>query len=321
MSSDGEMPLAAVIRVQRRDDPVGAVTEQDAVLSAVAYPLMRIGAPLFGHAVELGDGRWQVHGLTEFSPQAARDEMAHSFRERLVETSDPVLAAELTTVIGLLDRERVDEIVADGRRHRIVRADTFARFGDEGPEPPRPTDLDPRQVIADVSLHDESVLVDPSEPTDVGEALLKVELLSAHYPRGQVPAAVYDDSVEATRSHPNGMLLPTRYAAAEWANGVWRPFSRPVATPQEAREEIAFAFRYIEPRIAQLSEDDTATYRRAADDLDASRANETAVLGRRFRVARIEAFLRFSPGGPERPRPSDYEPDTPSEDQGARLPE
>ncbi|MET7949010.1 DUF5954 family protein [Micromonospora sp. NPDC049275] len=33
--------------------------------------------------------------------------------------------------------------------------------------------------------------------------------------------------------------------------------------------------------------------------------------GARFRVTRIEAFLRFSPGGPERQRPSGRDPVAP----------
>ncbi|WP_346534336.1 DUF5954 family protein [Micromonospora sp. DPT] len=42
-----------------------------------------------------------------------------------------------------------------------------------------------------------------------------------------------------------------------------------------------------------------------------SRTNETTVCGRRFRVTRIETSLRFSPDGPEGPRPSDHDPYSP----------
>ncbi len=289
------------------------MTEDDAARRAAAYPIVRVGAPLFGHAVDLGDGRWQVHALVEDTPQAARDTLAHRLRERLAETTDPELAAELTAAVRILDWEKVDEIGVAGRAHRIIRADTFARFGPDGPEPPRPTDRDPGQAEEHDSFLDRVLVADPAAPTGVGEAMLKVELLTAHYPRAQVPADVYDDSVAAVHSHPNGVVLPTRYAAAECVDGAWRPFSRAVATPQEARDEITFAFRHIEPRINQLTDGETAAYQQAADDLDHSRADETTVLGRRFRVTRIETLLRFAPDGPEGPRRSDPDPDSPPE--------
>ena len=86
-----------------------------------------------------------------------------------------------------------------GQAHRIVRVDTFARLGADGPEPPRPTDRDPHDAEENDSFCEPHQLVDPAAATG-GEALLKLDLLTAHYPRAQVPAAVYDDSVAAVRS-------------------------------------------------------------------------------------------------------------------------
>ncbi|MGN9779349.1 DUF5954 family protein [Micromonospora sp. H33] len=317
--SDDEESLAAVLRVELRDDPVGAVTEDDAIRRAAAYPNIRVGAPVFGHAVDLGGGRWAVRALVDDTPQAARDTLAHRLRERLAETTDPALAAELTDLVRLLGWEKVDEITVAGCRHRIVRADTFARFGPDGPEPPRPSDRDPQRPDERDSLLDGDVIADPAAPTGVGEVVLKVDLLTAHYPRAQVPADVYRDSVAAVRTHPNGVVLPTRYAAAERVGGAWQPFSRAVATPQEARDTIAFDFRYLEPRLNQLTDDQITAYQQAADELDDSRANETTVLRRRMRVTRIETLLRFSPDGPEGPRPSDHDPEPPPEAHFAQL--
>lgn len=318
--SDGEQRPDVVIRVQRRDDPVSAVTEDDAARRAATYPRLRIGAPLFGHAVDLGGGRWQVHALVDDTPQQARDTLAHRLREQLAETADSDLAAELTATGRVLDWEKVDEVTVTGRRHRIIRADTFARFGSDGPEPPRPTDPDPREADeCDSFLGGDNLVTDPNASTGMGAAVLKVELLPAHYPRATVPADVYADSVAAVRSHPNGVLLPTRYAVAEYVGGVWQPSTRAVATPQEARESIMFDFRYLTPRITELTEAEDAAYRQAADDLEASRSDEVIVLGRRFRITRIETLLRFSADGPEGPRPSDHDPEPPPEAHFAEL--
>ncbi|GIJ81451.1 hypothetical protein SAMN05443287_1159 [Micromonospora phaseoli] len=312
MSHDDPPPVA-IVRVTRRDDPVGAVTEHDATRRAHAYPTIRVGAPLFGHAADLHGGRWQVHALFDDTPQDARNTLAHRLRERLLDTTDPALAAEVTTAGQILDRNKVNEVTVAGQAHRIIRADTFARFGPDGPEPPRPTDPDPRQFDDHDSFLDEQVIADPATPTGVGTAMLKVDLIAAHYPRAQVPPDVYADSVAAVHTHPDVVLLPSRYATAEHIDGSWQPITHAVATPQEARDELAFAFRYIEPRRSHLTPNQTTTYRRAADQLGDTPIDEITVLNRRFRITRIETLLRFSPEGPEGPRPSDHDPDPPPE--------
>ena len=308
---DEGMPTPVVLRVQRRDDPVGAVTEHDAARRAEEYPLLRIGAPLFGHAVQAEGEAWRVWAVVSDAPQAARDFLAHQLRERLDETEDAGLGAELTVVVDVLDREKRDVVTVAGREHRIVRVDTFARFGPDGPEPPRPTDRDPRDAEDHDSFLDEEIVADPQAVTGVSEAMLRVELSTAHYPRAQVPAEVYADSVAAVTVYPLGVVLPARYAAAECVGGSWRPYSRAVATPQLARDEIAFGLRHIEPRLLRLTDEQTAVLRQAADELDANPVDGLTVLGRRFRVTRIETLLRLSDNGPEGPRPSDPDPDQP----------
>ncbi|MEU7589998.1 DUF5954 family protein [Micromonospora sp. NPDC049230] len=308
--SDGVQP-PVVLRVQQPTDPVGAVTEDDAARRAAAYPKIRIGAPLFGHAVQADGGRWQVYAVVSDTPQAARDDLAHHLMEQLDETTDPSLAAELTTVLAVLELEKVDEVVVAGRVHRIVRVDTFARFGPDGPEPPRPTDRDPRDAEDNDSFLAPEIVIDPDAATGLSEAMLRVELTTAHYPRAQAPADAYADSVAAVTSHPVGVILPTRYAAAESVGGSWRPYSRAVATPQLARDEIAFGLRHIEPRLLRLTDDQTTAYQQAADALDINPVDNVTVLGRQFRVTRIETLLRMGSGGPEMPRPSDPDPDQP----------
>ncbi|MDG4760440.1 DUF5954 family protein [Micromonospora sp. WMMD710] len=310
MSAD-EMQPPVVLRVQQLTDPVGAVTEDDAARRTAAYPKIRIGAPLFGHAVQAEGGRWQVYAVVSDTPQAARDNLAHHVMEQLDETTDPPLAAELTTALGVLDREKVNEVMITGRVHRIVRVDTFARFGPDGPEPPRPTDRDPRDAEDHDSFLAPEIVIDPDGATGLSEATLRVELATAHYPRAKVPANVYADSVAAVASHPVGVILPTRYAAAESVGGSWRPYSRAVATPQLARDEVAFGLRHIEPRLLRLTDDQAAAYQHTADTLDTNPVDDVTALGRHFRVTRIETLLRMGASGPEMPRPSDTDPDQP----------
>ncbi|RLK12668.1 hypothetical protein DER29_5952 [Micromonospora sp. M71_S20] len=303
--------MPVVLRVQRRDDPVGAVTEHDAARRAEEYPRIRIGAPLFGHAVQAEAGRWRVCAVVSDTPPAARDFLAHQLRELLDETEDVGLAAELTAVVDVLDREKRDEVTVAGRAYRILRVDTFARFGPDGPEPPRPTDRDPRDADDHDGFLDEEIVADPGAVTGVSEAMLRVELMTAHYPRAQVPAEVYADSVAAVTDYPVGVVLPARYAAAECVGGSWRPYSRAVATPQLARDEIAFGLRHIEPRLLRLTDEQTVVLRQAADELDANPVDDLTVFGRRFRVTRIETLLRMSNVAPEGPRPSDPDPEQP----------
>ncbi|WP_406106265.1 DUF5954 family protein [Micromonospora globbae] len=172
-----------VVRVARPEHPVAAVAEDDAARRAAAYPSVRMGGPLFGHAEDLGGGRWCVRALWDDTPQAARDTLAHRFRERLAETTDPVLARDLVAVGRVLDWEKVDEVSVAGRRWRIARADTFTRFGPDGPEPPRPSDPDSGAAdSARLYCDREGVVVDPGAPVGPVQAMVTVDLLSALYP-------------------------------------------------------------------------------------------------------------------------------------------
>ncbi|MET8045661.1 DUF5954 family protein [Micromonospora sp. NPDC005215] len=131
--------------------------------------------------------------------------------------------------------------------------------------------------------------------------MLRVKLLTLHYPRAQVAADVYADSVAAVASQPVGVILPTRYAAAESVAGSWRPYSSAVATPQLARDEIAFGPRHIAPRLLRLADDQAAAYHQAADTLDTNPVDDVTVRGRHFRVTRIETLLRIGAAAPNCP--------------------
>ncbi|MFI7208075.1 DUF5954 family protein [Micromonospora aurantiaca (nom. illeg.)] len=320
MSDEHGQSGPVVVRVARPEHPVEAVAEDDAARRAAAYPSVRMGGPLFGHAEDLGDGLWCVRALWDDTPQAARDTLAHRFRERLAETTDPALAQDLVAVGRVLDWEKVDEVNVAGRRWRVVRADTFTRFGPDGPESPRPSDPDSGAAgSAGLYSDREGVVVDPGAPVGPVQAMVTVDLLSAHYPAAGVPADVHADSRLALRIHPRGVVLPAGYAVAECVEGRWRPASRHLASPQQAREAIAFKFRYMVPRVGQPTDAEIAAYAQAADEVEATRANEVKVLDHRFRVTRIETLLRFDRDGPEPPRPSDHDPEPPPEAHFAQL--
>ncbi|MEV1333168.1 DUF5954 family protein [Micromonospora costi] len=320
MSDEHEQLTPVVVRVARPEHPVAAVAEDDAARRAAAYPSVRMGGPLFGHAEDVGGGRWCVRALWDDTPQAARDTLAHRFRERLAETTDPVLARDLVAVGRVLDWEKVDEVSVAGRRWRVVRADTFTRFGPDGPEPPRPSDPDSgADDSAGLYSDREGVLVDPGAPVGPVQAMVTVDLLSALYPAAGVPADVHADSRRALRTHPHGVVLPAGYAVAECVDGRWRPASRNLASPRQSREAMTFKFRYMVPRLGQPTDAEIAAYAWAADEVDANPAHEVEVLDRRFRIIRVETLLRFGPDGPEPPRPSDHDPEPPPEAHFAQL--
>ncbi len=155
-------------------------------------------------------------------------------------------------------------------------------------------------------------VIDPATATGMAEAIVKVELLTSIYKNGTVPAEVRDDSARAGQAHPGGVLLPATFTTAEQVQGRWRPVDDGTsATPQDARDSLALYLRVTAPWELRLGPADRAVYAAAADRLDEQRADELEVAGRRFRVVRVERLVRTGPDGPERPRPSDPDPQPP----------
>lgn len=304
-----------VIRVICRDDPISAMTEEEARRRGARYPSLRIGAPLFGDAEDLGDGRWRLRRVVAATPQEARDGLAHYFRTLAAETDNPRYAAQLRAADDVLGWEKRDELRVAGRRYRIIRVDTYVRFGPDGPEPPRATDPDPLPPGAKVRpvRRSEELVIDPRQPVGITDGLFKAQVLPSSYSGERVPDDVRADSRRAVRTHPDGVLLPVEYLVAEEVDGVWEPLGSAHPTPQRARDALAFRFRVFIPQFQAPSEEEAAAYLRAADELDGLRVDEVMVLGRRLRVVRVENLLRCGPDGPEPPRPSDHDPDPPAE--------
>ncbi|MGP3949241.1 DUF5954 family protein [Streptomyces sp. 7N604] len=327
MTHDAEqvphVPEHLVIKVTKGNDPVPAVTGHDAPEAVEAFPEVAGIGPVFGCAEEI-EGRWRILSLGDGFPQMARDSLGSHFRllaKEAEETGYGAVCDEFLAAALRLDWEAVNELVVAGQRFRVIRGDQFTRMGPDGPEPPRPTDPDtePGGDSHGASQRAQGFIVDPATATGLTDGLLRLELLPLVYKAADVPHAVRADSLRALETHPKGALLPTEFAVAEEVDGRWQPMAASCPTPQSARDTLAFYFREMGPRILRLDEVEQAQFAQAADRLDARRGNEIRVLGRRFRVVRVQQLIRVGPDGPEPPRPSDYDPYPPSEVQAQQL--
>ncbi|MFY1688321.1 DUF5954 family protein [Plantactinospora sp. WMMB782] len=305
------MPDHLVVKIEQRDDPVSAVSEDDARNRSVAYPTIMWGAPVFGFAEEVA-GRWRIVRLTADAPQHARDGLASHFRKLFSETPETAeytaRRAEYETAYELLDWEILDELTVDGRRYRIVRAQPFIRMGPDGPEPPRPTDPDPYppgQTDRDTSQLD-GFVIDPTAGTGLTDGLVRMEMISASYRPDTVPGDVHADSRQALTTHPNVVLLPVGYTVGEYVGGAWRPQTAVTyATPQAARDAGSFSVAELTPDENTSMEDFVAAYRRARAAHRPPTTDDFEVRGVPCRVTRVETFVRVGPDGPEGPRRSD----------------
>ncbi|MBF9133243.1 hypothetical protein I0C86_30405 [Plantactinospora sp. S1510] len=318
MANHGKrVPDHLLIKIEQRNDPVSAVSEDDARIRSVAYPTLLWSAPVFGAAEEV-DGRWRIIQLNADEPQHARDGLASHFRRLFSETPQTVEhaaeRAEYEAVYELLDWEAVDELTANDRRYRIIRAQPFIRMGADGPEPPRPTDPDPYppgQADRSTSQLD-GFVIDPTASTGLTDGLVRMEMISTSYRTRTVPEDVHADSRRVLTTHPNVVLLPVGYTIGEYVAGSWRPRSfATYPTPQAARDAGSFSIRDIALDENTPIEEFTAAYQRARAAHRPPRTDDFDVQGVPCRVTRIETFVRVGPDGPEGPRPSDRDSQPP----------
>ena len=320
-----DVPGYRMIRVAAPDAPVAALADADAWHAREEYPNLVVAGPVFGVAKELEHGGWEILGLfSALAPQDARDSMAPIFRklaQAAKQAGDPTAFAEGMRAAERIDWEPVNELTVFGTRYRVVRADRFIRSGPHSPERPRPTDRDPGEVGEGHKAADPATgfIIDPVTATGMAEGMLKLELLAAVYPAAVVPPDVRADSEQAGQTHPGGVLLPAAFMTGELDDEQWRS-AHPTsyATPQDARDSLAFYLRVMAPWQLGLDTEHRAVYAAAADRLDDERANEVVAAGRCFRVVRVERLMRIGPDGPEGPRSSDWDPQPPVHVQTAR---
>ncbi|WBB91418.1 DUF5954 family protein [Verrucosispora sp. WMMC514] len=322
---DKRVPEHLLIAVEQQDDPVSAVSEDDARRRSVTYPTLMWSAPVFGCAEEV-DGRWRIVRLDADEPQHARDSLASHLRKLFSETpptaENAAVRAAYETAYEVLDWEPVNELTVSGRRYRIIRAQPFIRMGPDGPEPPRPTDADPYPPgkAERTTSPMNGFAIDPAAGTGLTDALVRMELVSATYPATSVPDDVYADSCRALVTHPNVVLLPVGFTVGEHVDGKWRSRSfTTYPTPQGARDAESFAIADI-PRDANTPiEEFMAAYAHARAAHRPPRTDDFEVGGVPCRVTRVETFIRYGPDGPEGPRPSDHDPLPPPASQVEQL--
>ncbi|MDJ0462733.1 DUF5954 family protein [Streptomyces sp. H27-C3] len=283
------------------------------------YPYVWPRGAVFGVAA-LGpepDAQWQlVEEVTERAPQDARDNLnSLLWFKAKDEAETPAERRELLAAVGILERERIDELTVLGIRYRIVRGDEYARCGQEsGPEPPRPTDHEPTDCSWECAPGHDTALPDPGYVLDPGRTLglmaeaSRLGLQDFSYEGDHIPPAMREESRQAVHDHPELILLPVGFGLVERAGKGWRPRSRIQPTPHDARRVLFDGLATVWPRVYELDTATTKAYARAAEHLKAApRSNEITVRGKTFRLCRVERMLRTGPDGPEPPRLSDPE--------------
>jgi hypothetical protein len=317
MSDDVEQSVEAAfdhltIRVARQDDPVSQVAEADALAAVERYPEIVVRGPVFGAAEQRPEdgSRWRVLDTLENGfPQDARDFLnSHLWLKAKDEADGPAERRELLAAVARLETERIDELTVLGTRYRVVRADEFARIGDDGLEPPRPTDPDDQgwDRAARPPSPTEGFVVDHAAAVPASQAAERLSLLPMFYTSDRFPKRVLADSQRAVTTHPGVVLLPATFRVLEKEEQSWSLMSGLHATPQDARRSLVFYLREYLPRLKEVSEEANAEYARAAEEfMGRHRPDELCVRGRCFRITRVERMMRIGHDGPEGPRPSD----------------
>ncbi|MFD5746845.1 DUF5954 family protein [Streptomyces sp. NPDC127033] len=300
-----------------RDDPAAWVAEADAIDASLRYPYLAVRGPVFGVAAcDPGGGpHWRLLlQVTDATPQQARDGLhSHLWFKAKDNTDDRAARRELLAAVAVLEREPVDELEVLGVRYRVVRGDEFARSGEDGLEPPRPTDREPAE-LSWTGAHtapspDTGFVLDPGHAdTGPAAAALRLGLGQFAYSGPRFPDDVRGHSERAVTTHPGVVLLPVGFGVTEQGENGWRPRGGLMPTPHDARRALYGGMVRSWPDAYGFDDDEKATYARAAEEFRAAgRANEARVGELLFRVCRIERLLRTGPDGPEPPRPSDQD--------------
>ncbi|MEU9018897.1 DUF5954 family protein [Actinomadura sp. NPDC048394] len=287
-------------------DPVAAVMLADACRSLAAYPdLVAVGA-LFT-AAERVSGGWQVVCPPDPLPQGARELLADHLDDRAARL-DGAAAGEFRRAADELRSGPRDTVAAAGRRFAIVRVEQLVRTGPDGPEPPRPSDPDPRPASVPASYRRPyDLLSGEGTGSDLATAELLCQVLDAAALSGSEPSGAFLTPVALAPAFTVAERGPAAPGGPSRERR-WRPVGRLHATPQQARDSLIGYLRDVAPAVEALSETDTDAHAEAAEVLaEEPRRNGITVAGRRFRIVRIERITLMGPDGPEPPRPTDFD--------------
>jgi hypothetical protein len=123
-----------------------------------------------------------------------------------------------------------------------------------------------------------------------------------------------DEAWRARHAHPDILFIgPVFSFARERDIGGWEfPWRYTEATPQPMRDTMDHYFRVMAAGAEQSGDRTShAECMHAAERLGREVIDELTVLGDRYRVVRVERFIRSGPGGPEGPRSTDPDPGDP----------
>ncbi|WP_381794796.1 DUF5954 family protein [Streptomyces niveus] len=144
-----------------------------------------------------------------------------------------------------------------------------------------------------------------------GEGLPAYRTIRMTLQEGPIAAFADEEAWRARERYPTivGMGLPVFVAATESERGGWEILGSAGDTPQSVRDSLGSHFRRLAKEAAEAGRaGDRKKYRAAYEKLDRVAVDELRVLGSRYRVVRVEQFIRLGPDGPEPPRPSDPDP-------------
>ncbi|WFB09927.1 DUF5954 family protein [Streptomyces sp. LX-29] len=307
----------------RRDDPVAWVVEADAVNASRRYPYVALRGPVFGVAVQdpaVGPDWRLLLPVVNGTPQQARDELnSHLWFKARGDTDDPAVRRELLAAVAVLEREPVNEVEVLGVRYRVVRGDAFARSGEGGLEPPRPSDREPADrtwgAHHTTPSPDVGFVLDPGQDDGLFAGAMKLGLRDFAYTGSHFPVDVRADSQRAAAACPEIVLLPVGFGVVEGNGEGWRPRGAMMATPHDARDLLHGAMTETWwPELRQLDEHEKAACIKAAEEFKAAgHANEVRVGDYLYRICRVERLVRCGPDGPEPPRRTDVDEYGPSQ--------
>ncbi|MFC9604919.1 DUF5954 family protein [Streptomyces niveus] len=144
-----------------------------------------------------------------------------------------------------------------------------------------------------------------------GEGLPAYRTIRMTLQEGPIAAFADEEAWRARERYPTivGMGLPVFVVATESERGGWEILGSAGDTPQSVRDSLGSHFRRLAKEAAETGRaGDRKKYRAAYEKLDRVAVDELRVLGTRYRVVRVEQFIRLGPDGPEPPRPSDPDP-------------